>query len=31
VGQLYPWLVAAGDADEHYGFVVRYKVGEDAR
>ena len=26
---LFPWLVAAGDADEHYGFVVRYKVGED--
>jgi len=26
---LYPWLVAADDADEHYGFVVRYKVGED--
>ena len=26
---LFPWLVAAGDADEHYGFVVRYKPGED--
>ena len=30
LGQLlYPWLIAAGDADEHYGFVVRYKRGED--
>ena len=26
---LYPWLIADGDADEHYGFVVRYKKGED--
>lgn len=26
---LYPWLIASGDADEHYGFVVRYKLGED--
>jgi len=26
---LYPWLIARGDADEHYGFVVRYKLGED--
>ena len=28
---LYPWLIAAGDADDHYGFVVRYKVGEGRR
>jgi len=26
---LYPWLIAAGDADEHYAFIVRYKLGED--
>lgn len=30
LGQLlYPHLIAAHDADHHYGFVVRYKVGED--
>lgn len=30
LGQLlYPWLIAEGDADEHYGFLVRYKPGED--
>lgn len=30
LGQLlYPWLISHGDADEHYGFVVRYKRGED--
>ena len=30
LGQLlYPWLIAAGDADEHYGFVVKYKSGHD--
>ena len=28
LGQMiYPWLVAATDADEHYAFVVRYKLG----
>ena len=26
---LYPWLIASGDADEHYGFVVKYKNGQD--
>ena len=26
---LYPHLIARGDADEHYGFIVRYKRGED--
>ena len=26
---LYPWLIGQGDADEHYGFIVRYKPGED--
>lgn len=26
---LFPWLIARGDADEHYAFVVRYKLGED--
>jgi hypothetical protein len=26
---MYPWLIGDGDADEHYGFVVRYKLGED--
>mmetsp|Transcript_54787 Transcript_54787/g.90792 ORF Transcript_54787/g.90792 Transcript_54787/m.90792 type:complete len:370 (+) Transcript_54787:3-1112(+) len=26
---LFPHLVAIGDADDHYGFVVRYRVGED--
>lgn len=26
---LFPFLVAGGDADEHYAFVVRYKMGED--
>ena len=30
LGQLlYPWLISRGDADEHYGFLVRYKPGED--
>ena len=30
LGQLlYPWLIAHGDADEHYAFVVKYKLGED--
>ena len=28
---LFPWLVSAGDADEHYAFIVRYKKGEDVR
>lgn len=32
LGQLlFPWLIAAGDADEHYAFVVRYKLGEDVQ
>lgn len=26
---LFPWLIADGTIDEHYGFVVRYKCGED--
>lgn len=26
---LYPWLISARDADEHYAFVVRYRRGED--
>ena len=26
---LYPTLIGHGDADEHYGFAVRYKRGED--
>ena len=26
---LYPYLIARGDADEHYAFVVRYKRGQD--
>jgi len=26
---LFPWLIANGDADEHYAFVVKYKRGDD--
>lgn len=30
LGQLlFPWLIGATDADEHYAFVVKYKRGED--
>eukprot|EP00966_Prymnesium_polylepis_P156841 3623927-Prymnesium_polylepis.2 len=30
LGQLlFPWLISDGDADEHYAFAVRYKLGED--
>ena len=26
---LYPYIIAQGDADEHYAFVVRYQAGQD--
>jgi len=32
LGQLlYPYLISTGDADEHYAFMVRYKLGEDTQ